>query len=37
MLTPMTGKYRDLQRVTIPYARILGITNGELLEDIDMH
>jgi len=35
MLTCLTGKYRDLQRVVIPYARILGITNGEL-EDVEM-
>lgn len=21
-----TGKYRDIQRITVPYARILGIT-----------
>lgn len=23
------GKYRDLQRVVVPYARVLGVTNGE--------
>lgn len=28
-LTSMTGKYRDLQRVTLPYARILGIIESD--------
>ena len=23
------GKHRDLQRVTVPYAKLLGLTNAE--------
>lgn len=24
-----TGKYRDLQRVTVPYAKLLGVVDDE--------
>lgn len=24
----VAGKHRDLQRLTVPYARLLGVTNG---------
>lgn len=25
----IAGKYRDLQRVTVPYAKLLGVVDGE--------
>lgn len=28
-----TGKHRDLQRLTVPYARILGITARDLPDE----
>lgn len=29
------GKYRDLQRVTLPYARILGIIDSDMYKAAD--
>lgn len=28
-LTGLSGKYRDLQRVTVPYAKMLGMVENE--------
>lgn len=31
----LLGKHRDLQRITVPYARILGITTESFDEEMD--
>jgi hypothetical protein len=28
-LTLMEGKHRDLQRVTVPYAKLVGVVDGQ--------
>ena len=33
LLMIIEGKHRDLQRVTVPYARLLGVVNGENKDD----
>jgi protein HIRA/HIR1 len=33
MLTCDVGKHRDLQRITVPYARLLGIVNEHQRDD----
>ena len=36
LIRPFAGKNRDLQRITVPYAKVMGITEGAAVDDDEM-